>query len=308
MVTAEGKIDLEFRETENMIEEFKQKLIQSLRFEKEKMHDIFLQTAREEANNIINDAKKEAQDITREIKDLRQKTATELAEAQNKTAEAIEQILANARKAATEKAEKEAFEITAEAKIRVQREREHLLAEALAEAKTAAETESTRILEKARREAEDIVNATKNKVRVQIEESGRLMLEIQQKIQQVIQVAGIDVKVTKALTSVELMNNKRELNCASSDDESQTYQGELRIDIAPPVDKEQLGILEQYLSKTSGLRVISLGQSEDGSAWIKINSENPMQLLGILRKMPNVKDVVGCKSYVIVALKSKQVT
>jgi hypothetical protein len=80
----------------------------------------------------------------------------------------------------------------------------------------------------------------------------------------------------------------------------------LKIDIAPPVDGEQLSNLEQNLQKTPNVRVIVKGDAEDGSAWIEIELSKPTSLLGILRKLPGVKDVVGAKSYIIVAMKSKQ--
>ena len=90
------------------------------------------------------------------------------------------------------------------------------------------------------------------------------------------------------------------------DEENQIYQGRLKIDIAPPVDSEQLANLEQSLMKTPNLRVIVKGGAEDGSAWIEIEIAKPMQLLDVLWKIPGVKDVVGAKSYIIVSLKSKQ--
>ncbi len=96
------------------------------------------------------------------------------------------------------------------------------------------------------------------------------------------------------------------INSMLIDEENQTYQGRLKIDIAPPVDSEQLANLEQNLLKTPNLRVIVKGGAEDGSAWIEIEISKPLPLLDIFRKLPGVKDVVGAKSYIIVAMKSKQ--
>jgi F0F1-type ATP synthase membrane subunit b/b' len=310
-----------------------------------------LQTAKEEAANIISesknratltahqireDAEKETQELTREVKELKEKAAEELAEAKKKSALQLEQLMANARKTYAEKAEKEANEIVSQAKARAQKEREYILANALTEAKAAAEAETARLIQKAKEDAEVIVMSAKDKVRSQIDESSRLMLEIQQRMQQVIGVAGydnnkidlskinVDIKDNKVADPVPAVNaskqnasrnadsakivdtSKSKPELVNYDEERQTYQGKLRIDVAPPVDGEQLTLLEEYLSKTSGLHVIIKGGAEDGSAWVEIEAKNPSPLLDILRNMPNVKDVVGCKSYIIVALKSRQ--
>ncbi len=58
----------------------------------------------------------------------------------------------------------------------------------------AAEIEVSQILTNARQEAENIVNAAKERVKVQLEDSSRLMMEIQQKMHQVIGTAGLDTK------------------------------------------------------------------------------------------------------------------
>jgi F0F1-type ATP synthase membrane subunit b/b' len=310
-----------------------------------------LQTAKEESANIITDARnratltahqivedaeKEAQEITREVKELKEKAAEELTEAKKKSTAQLEQLMASTRKTYVEKAEKEAAEIVSQAKIRAQKEREFILSNAVTESKTAAEAETAKIIQKAREEAEVIVSSAKDKVRSQIDESSRLMLEIQQRMQQVIGGSGFennkiesgkfnadskDKKTAEPAPAVispkqnssknqdinrNAENNKSKPELVVYDEEKQTYQGKLRIDVAPPVDGEQLSLLEEHLSKTTGLHVIIKGGAEDGSAWVEIEARNPSPLLDILREMPNVKDVVGCKSYIIVALKTKQ--
>lgn len=102
-------------------------------------------------------------------------------------------------------------------------------------------------------------------------------------------------------------NNTPVRGTATVDSEGNpVYQGRFKIDIAPPVDADQLSSLEQNLQKTADVRVIAKGAAEDGSAWIEIELSKPASLLEILRRLPGIKDVVGAKSYIIVAMKSKQ--
>jgi vacuolar-type H+-ATPase subunit H len=310
-----------------------------------------LQAAKEEAANIIGEAKKEAalvarrlleeaekeaREIGREARELKRKAIVELAETQKKTSEAVEQAITAVRQNAIDKAEKEAAEIVVRTQAQTLREKESILATTAAEAQQTAEAETARILQKAKGEAEEIINTARNKVRTQIEESSRLMLEIQQRMQQVIGTAGGNGPFSSGPPSAsskpepfiapageksnsipatcptlkkdvpEMNETQKKINSLFAEEEKQTYQGRLKIDIAPPADSGQIAQLEQSLMKAANLRVVAKGGAEDGSAWIEIDLAKPAALLDILKRTPNVKDVVGAKSYIIVAVKSKQ--
>jgi hypothetical protein len=99
---------------------------------------------------------------------------------------------------------------------------------------------------------------------------------------------------------------QNQINSLFSDDENKVYQGRLKIDIAPPVDSEQIATLERHLAENNDIRIAVKGGSADGSAWIELDAVKPLPLVDILSKIPIVKDVVGAKSYIIVALKAKQ--
>ena len=312
-----------------------EKLMASAKEDAAKQGSATLQAAREEAGEIIAKSKKEATEISRQIMDE--------AEVQ------LKGILENARKEAKAKAEKEAAEITEKARAQAEKEKELLILAANDEARSAAQKETERIIAKANAEADTILNGAKNKVRLQMEESGRLMQEMQQRMQQVMAAAGFESKhiefpaihavppeaspappppipvkapvrqeetaervvpvdpprkVERSSTSSEMAQAK--LDSIFANDETRNYQGRLKIDIAPPVDSEQISNLEQNLSKNTNLRVLGNGGSEDGSAWVEVDILKPMPLVSALRKIPGVKDVVGAKSYIIVALKAKQ--
>ncbi len=327
---------------------------------KDEASEIIAQTKKESdelIRQMMDDAEREAQEITRSAMELKQKAAEEMERAQREARDTAERIISSARENAVASAEKEAAEIIAQAKIQGQQERQYILANAMADAKRATETETAQILLKARQEADDIVNKAKEKMRIQLEDSSRLMLEIQQKMHQVIGTAGPESNNQKTEAPVETKSaaaeapspapvfkdeaiiepaaavNKEENKSASSrpvpepetrdvkvasvntqsktnsiifNEEDKTYQGRLKIDVAPPVDNEQVNVLEQHLMNTPGVQVIIKGGAQDGSAWIEVDISSPVSLLDVLRKIPGVKDVVGCKSYVIIAMKSRQ--
>ncbi len=90
------------------------------------------------------------------------------------------------------------------------------------------------------------------------------------------------------------------------DEENQTYEGRLKIDIAPPADREQVASLEKDIVKTASIQVLDKGTAEDGSAWVELEVSKPTRLIDVLKDIPSVKDVVGAKSYIIVAMRAKQ--
>jgi vacuolar-type H+-ATPase subunit H len=349
-------------------------IINNAKEEASKTSAKILQTAKDEASNIllnakndsalisnkmISDAKIEASEVTKTANELRQRAAKELENTQKKAEETARKILMEVRGTALEKAEKEGAEIIAQAKFTAQKERELLLATTLEDGKRSAEIEASHIIIQARQEAEIIVNTAKEKVKAQLEDSSRLMMEIQQKMHQVIGTAGLDIETPKHSVEREtqqfatppsspirkeekpareprletrpesrpepehrpepkpvysvpreqthrVVNEMKTASSSLADNENPTYQGRLKIDIAPPVDNDQLNNLEQNLQKNPNIQVLVKGGAEDGSAWIEIELSKPMTLLDILRKLPGVKDVVGAKSYIIVALKSRQ--
>jgi vacuolar-type H+-ATPase subunit H len=298
------------------------------------------------AKQIRAQAELESRELIMAASDMKQQAASDLADCRKKSEETAELLICQAKQNAVTKAAQEASEIIEQARVRAEKEREFTIAAAVAEAKKAAETESTQIIIKAKQEAEKIFNAAKDRVRVQLEESSFLMAEIQKKMHQVIDNTenidnnhdsstklGISPKIVsdpepvepsvstkhQSILSQQDYSSSKEsasprkeedvqtkINSLFFNEENRTYQGRLKIDVAPPVDNEQINKLEQYLSSNVDLKVVHKGSSEDESAWIEIDISRPIALLDILHKAPGVKDVVGCKSYIILALKSRQ--
>ncbi len=301
-----------------------------------------LQAAREEATQLsrqmLNKAENDSGELMRSAADLHKKAAEELTSAQKKSSDAVEQTMTDVRRTAQVQAEREASEIISKAKSTAQKEKDLLLAAAITEAKMTTTVEIEAMLVKAKNEAEEIINQAKNKVRTQIEESSRLMLEIHQKMQQVMAVphgepqknihpeialkmekqtpyqSGLAPEPTVSKIGSDISpenappanNAQSKIDSLFSDDATRTYSGKLKIDITPPSDNEQIAVLERQLLKNSGLRIMAKGGAEDGSAWLEIDISSLLPLVDILRKSPIVKDVVGAKSYIIVTLKSRQ--
>jgi F0F1-type ATP synthase membrane subunit b/b' len=331
-------------------------ILRNAKEEADKQSMMIIQSSQEESDLIITNAKSEAAQVARELteqaereaetinsaaKELKEKVTQEMEEFQKRVSEEAESIISTARITAVEKAEKEASEIIAESKSNAQKEREQLISTAISDAKRIAEAEATQILQKARQEAEGMIKSAKIKVSTQIEKSSRLMLEIQEKMQQVIGAAGLNENnqeqgtlstdlcldfnpdiiapienefIQPPTSPAPVMEKANQSDKAAPnsidalilDEDNQNYSGKLKIDITPPADSEQVSALEKHLMKISNIRVVGKGGSEDGSAWIELFTIKPLPLVGILRNAPSVKDVVGCRSYIIVALKPKQ--
>jgi hypothetical protein len=313
IVTTPIKSDSGFSEPEKVIEEFKQKLDQVLQLEKEKLCEVIDR----EAKFVITKAYQEAANINSKAQEQSRQI---LSLAEERAVKESEQMLADAHKTAADRVEKETVELMARAVIEVQQQKEMLLAKAVAEARSAGESEAKLYLQKASQEAENLVKSANEKVRSQINESSRLMLEIQQKMNQMGGLIGIDINQNVKEPevkgeSIQAANpdsttvkgptaDQVKSKPAAYDNEAEKYQGKFRIDLVPPVSQESLKYLEQYLSNTAGIKVINRGQAEDHSAWIEIDLARPLSILDILRKVPIVKDVVGCKSYIIVSFNS----
>ncbi len=353
MATILPKAEIGIGEFEIIIEESKQKFIQSLIKEKEKVIEVANKDAKAILAKAYQDSelliKKSQEDAKQTISQAKERADREADNLLSQARQKADQIIKNVEEQASstlqvtkDEAEKRAKEITRAAEeikrkavLEIEQSQkkaaestQKLVSDAKDAARKEAEKEASEILMKARQQAEDILNEAKDKVMTNFEDSNRLMMEIQQKMLQMVEATGLDVekpecsveKPQKSTSSPELQhaqkpipglkqeNNTDDQNQINSIfiDEEQSYQGRLKIDIVPPVDKAQLSVLEQNLQKAPNLRVVAKNRSEDGGAWIEVELSKVSPLLDILRKLPDVRDVVGAKTYVIISMKSKQ--
>jgi len=292
-----------------------------------------IQAAKQEAREIIDTARKEAAILTQtainENKEFKQRAAREIAENQNNFAKIMERTLSDVKKSAMEKAEKEAADIINKARAQAQRDREIILANAIAEAKRVTEIEVARLLDKARREAEQYLLSAKQKVRGQLAESNRCLQEINQKMRNVLDLdlheedkkaaivpgpvpaEGKDLAAPKihpfspveSADLADLTERETRINILLSSLENQLYQGTIKLEIAAPYEVDQISKIEEKLAKVEGLHLIGKGPADAGGIWIEIKSERPLPLKDILGEIPEVKELVSCKNYLVVGLK-----
>lgn len=358
MAMGPEKPEIDINGLELIIEESKQKVVQYLIKEKEKIVETgynevknilakayqdseqLIAKSQEEAKQNINQAKEQAdQDAENLLSQAQQKAEQVIRDADEEAARTLQK--------ANDDANNKAGEV-----IRAAEQIKQRAVNEFEQSQKEAEKEASQILMKARQQAEEILNEAKEQVKVNFEDSNRLMGEIQQKMLQVVEAAGLDIKKSNRSFEEELkpdsyseihpttvptpaldenqvteetesepaqvstsapnsqniadVDGNKETNPISSDEKENRYQGKMRIDIVPPVDEGQLSQLEKDLRRTPNLLVITKNISEDGGGWIDIELPEPLPLLNILRNLPDVRDVVGAKTYIIISMKSKQ--
>jgi len=84
------------------------------------------------------------------------------------------------------------------------------------------------------------------------------------------------------------------------------YEGMVKLAIASPVDYGQVRELEGYLCQVQGLRLVLVGGSVEEGVKIVVSAEKPIPLVGILRELPPVEQVVKKGKEIQVTLKAKQ--
>jgi len=84
------------------------------------------------------------------------------------------------------------------------------------------------------------------------------------------------------------------------------YEGMVKLAIASPVDYGQVRELEGYLRQVQGLRLVLVGGSVEEGVKIVVSAEKPIPLVGILRELPPVEQVVKKGKEIQVTLKAKQ--
>lgn len=84
------------------------------------------------------------------------------------------------------------------------------------------------------------------------------------------------------------------------------YEGMVKLAIASPVDYGQVRELEGYLRQVQGLRLVLVGGSVEEGVKIVVSAEKPIPLVGILRELPPVEQVVEKGKEIQVTLKAKQ--
>ncbi len=156
------------------------------------------------------------------------------------------------------------------------------------EAKTAREAE-----EKAKREAEQ---AAKERAKREAEEA-------KEKAKREAEEAKTAREAEQKAKREAEQKAKRE---AEEKIRANLYEGMVKLAIASPVDYGQVRELEGYLRQVQGLRLVLVGGSVEEGVKIVVSAEKPIPLVGILRELPPVEQVVKEGKEIQVTLKAKQ--
>jgi vacuolar-type H+-ATPase subunit H len=138
------------------------------------------------AKQIRANSEKESRELILAASEMKQKASTVLTDYSKKAEESANIIIEKEIEGLKIKAETEAREIIEQQRIITQKEKDFIIEAATAEAKRAAENESTRMVISARQEAENMIATGKERLRTQLEQSGRLIAEMQQKMLKVV--------------------------------------------------------------------------------------------------------------------------
>ena len=344
-ITAQGTSESERiiaevrKQAEQLIGEADDRIRKETRERTRRETERVIKAARDEADKIIvrarhtaaEEAKKENEQLLKANAELKQKLAREVEEARKIVHSEAEQIITSVRETAEREAEKESGIIIAEARKtagqiieevreKAQREHDQLVEGSISEAKRKSEQEAAQIISEARQTADRIVAQATSKIHTELDESARLLVEVRQRLGQVMVTAEKEPKKPEARSEESVRaapEEKREraparnigleaATAAGDNGNGRVYQGRLELFMAPPIDFKQMASFEKHLLKVPHLRLVGKGTFADGKTWAEVEITEPMPLLELLKGMPPVKEVVGSTKNIIVALRAAE--
>jgi F0F1-type ATP synthase membrane subunit b/b' len=295
MEEAKGKVMHEANETLEIFEEYKRRFTEAIEKEKERVR----KQAEQESVGIIAEAEQKARQITEEtMREAEQESARIL----TKSRELAEQTISEA-------------ERFAKAVTKVKQKVEQEIEKATEKVRQEAD-----IVTQAIHKAEKTINETRNKLESELEESVKVITEVQQKLEQV-------TEATEHETSKEFEHRDGSLESAPAithgkgeavesavteahDSSSQEvgddklFVGTLELDIIPPGDSVPLTRLQKCLSQIPGLELLLTNGSAGERTKVTVFVAKPLPLLETLKKMAPVKNAVKDKGSIQVFLET----
>ena len=327
---------------ESIIEEFTQRISQSVENDRNKLRELaeqesasIITRAQQEADSIIAEAKKktnsEVEKILAEAKQKAIQTVNEADkrikdEAKQKTKKEQERIIQVAKEEAEtlvtkarQMAENEAKRVVAESQKEADRQRDKLIAEAESEAKRKAESDAVQVLAEARDKAQKLIAETKDKVHAVLAESGRIVMEAHQALEQTIETVEKEFKEAQyqdEIKAVASCSRQGSEESASSNIESRTdkspaeekdgrmLEGRLKFQLPRSGDYNRIRHFQEQLLSIPHLKLIGSGGSVDKGYWIEAELDEPMPIVKILKGIPLVKETVLHKKTIDIAIGS----
>ena len=294
MVRTQESLESASNETETIISEYREKILEALDLESNKIKD----RADRESGQIIARARDEAEQIERkagkEALELRQETSRIVSETREKASQII-------------------HEITDQRITQTERE--------LARVTSEVKSKTSELLNQVNKSVEQIIAETEKNIKTELERIAAAIAEADKNLKMLGEMCGkegdsnfqrkTEIEVTpkapaadKTETAPSSAEDKREVPVI--DDDTTVFKGTLKLEVATPYNQERLETVPDWLTRISGLNVVSTEFYTRANRWVtayNVELEKPISLLRILKGVHQVKDVTTHKGAITMALK-----
>ena len=295
MEESKGKVMHETNETVEIFEEYKRRFTEAIEKEKERVR----KQAEQESVGIIAEAEQKARQIAEEtIREAELESASILAQSRELAEQAINEAERFA-KAVTKVKQKVAQEI---------------------EKATEKVRQEADIVTEAIHKAEKTISEARNKLESELEESIKVITEVQQKLEQVAEATEHETSkevghLSEPVESAPAITHEKgeaveptvtEAHDSSSQEvgDDKLFVGTLELDIIPPGDSVPLARLQKCLSQIPGLELLLTNGSAGERTKVTVFVAKPLPLLETLKKMAPVKNAVKDKGNIQVVLET----
>ncbi len=295
MVRAEESLESMVTETENAIQEYRQKIQQALEIDSKKLKE----KAERDSNQIIARAKEEAEQIIKKARE-------EAAEAQQESARAIGE--------AKEKAAQIIAEVIERGTTQAQRE--------LARTASEARSKTSQLLAQVSKGIDQIISDTETNIKAELERLSTVITEAKEKLQPLSEVQNKEPAINLRRSANETViplgpatekpapaappaAEKRAAPVKDNED-TQIFKGSFKIEIVAQYNQERLEGVPDWLYRVPGLKVMSTDVYTRANRWItayNVELDKPMPLLKVLKAIPQLKDVTEHRGNIVMALR-----
>jgi cell division septum initiation protein DivIVA len=296
MARVEENLESMVSETENAIQEYREKIRQALEKDSNKLKE----RAERDSVQIIARAHDEADQILRKARE-------EAAASQQESARVISET--------KEKASQIIKEVIERGTTQTQRE--------LAQAASEARSKTAQLLAQVNKNVDQIIAETEANIKAELERLANTAAQAETKLHQlsdihkvsdtrnkgaevnsrratsetVIPLGPATEKVQSAAPSVE---EKRSVSNVKDSDENQLFKGSLKLEIGAVYNQERLEGVPDWLYRIPGLKFMSTDVYTRANRWVTayvIELDKPMYLVKILKAIPQLKDVSDTGKY-----------
>ena len=316
-------------ETENIIQEYQDRIKKALEVESHKMKE----RAEHDSNQILTRAK---DDATKLVAQARQSAAAESERILAKAGEEAERTTRESREEASEESARILDEAKRKASQLVMEVVEYGTKQAQSEfarAASEARNKTSRLLTQVSTTVEEIIAEAEASLKAELERLASVTSQAENNLMHLGEMHNKDAKVNSRRATREETTpkppiiEKREAEKPTinerpepanppvvekkaapgkQNDDARLFKGVLKVEVIPTFDQEQTGGVPEWLAKLHGLKIISTGGYSGTNRWITtytVNLDQPLPLLKIFRALPQVKYVAESKGNIVITLK-----